>query len=309
MRLAWPSAALGALVVSFASDASAFCRTKACDNRPAYDDVWQEMPDPPCTRDAFGCPIDGAPLHWPATCISFNVQRDGSKTDAIDYETANAVINEAFAIWQAADCDGQPPSLVVKDHGAVVCNKAEYNQEQPNANLFTFRDRDWPYKNAEDTLALTTITYNTETAEIYDADVEINSFDATFTVTDDLDLVNADLLSVLTHEVGHFLGLSHAPQPTATMYPEYAPKDVHQRTLDADDQLGICEIYPPGRSVGAACEPRHGFSSECAVADEGGCGIAPAAPGGAGFIALTPLGLLFGMRRLGRFARRRSGAR
>jgi hypothetical protein len=310
MRRAWSAAAaLGSLVVAFASDASAFCRTKACDNKPAYDDVWQEMPDPPCTRDAFGCPVNGTPLHWPATCISFDVQRDGSASDGIDYETASAVINEAFAIWQAADCEGQPPSLVVRDHGAVVCNQVEYNQEQPNANLFTFRDRDWPYKNAEDTLALTTITYNTETAEIYDADVELNSFDAAFTITDEPELIDADLLSVVTHEVGHFLGLSHAPQRAATMYPDYSPKDTHQRTLDADDAAGICEIYPPGRGVGASCEPRHGFSSECAVAEDGGCGIARGTRSSVGLTALVPLGLLLGLRRLGRFGRRRSGAR
>jgi hypothetical protein len=304
MRALFPALALGALAASLSSNAAAFCRTKACDNKPAYDDVWQELPDPPCTRDAFGCPLNGEPLHWPATCIPFDVQRDGSKSDEIDYETASAVINEAFSIWQAADCGGLPPSLVVKDHGAVVCNKAEYNQEQPNANLFTFRDRDWPYKNAEDTLALTTITYNTETAEIYDADVEINSFDATFTVTDDPELVSADLLSVLTHEVGHFLGLSHAPQRAATMYPEYAPKDTHQRTLDPDDEAGICEIYPPGRTVGAACEPRHGFSSECAVEEDGGCGITRGSRRSVALAVLAPLGLLFGLRRL---RRRRPG--
>jgi hypothetical protein len=300
MRGLFPALALGALAVTLATNAAAFCRTKACDNKPAYDDVWQETPDPPCTRDAFGCPLNGVPLHWPATCIPFDVQRDGSKSDEIDYETASAIINEAFAIWQGADCGGLPPSLVVKDHGAVVCNKAEYNQEQPNANLFTFRDRDWPYKNAEDTLALTTITYNTETAEIYDADVEINSFDATFTVTDDPELVNADLLSVLTHEVGHFLGLSHAPQRSATMYPEYAPKDTHQRTLDEDDALGICDIYPPGRTVSAACEPRHGFSSQCAVEEDGGCGITRGPQSSAVLAVLAPLGLLFGLRRVRR---------
>jgi hypothetical protein len=310
VRNAWLGAiALATFAVSLAPSAAAFCRTKACDNKPAYDDVWQENPDPPCTRDSFGCPIDGTPLRWPATCIPYDVQRDGSKSDDIDYETAKSVIDQAFATWQAADCGGSPPSLVVRDHGAVVCNKAEYNQEQPNANLFTFRDRDWPYTNAEDTLALTTITYNTETAEIYDADVEINSFDAVFTLTDDPDLVNADLLSVLTHEVGHFLGLSHAPQRAATMYPEYAPKDTHQRTLDADDMAGICEIYPPGRTVGAACEPRHGFSSECAVPEDGGCGIARGTRSTTALAVLAPFGLLFGLRRLRRFGRKRNAPR
>ena len=67
--------------------------------------------------------------------------------------------------------------------GAVDCHKAEYNQESGNANLFMFRDDSWPYENPLDTLALTTLTYNVETAEIFDADVEVNTAEAKFTTS------------------------------------------------------------------------------------------------------------------------------
>jgi hypothetical protein len=282
------AAGLGLCLLGSSGSASAYCRTKACDTRPSYEDVWQEMPDEPCVRDSFGCPLKGVPLFWPARCISYTVQKDGSTSDAIPFETATAVIDQAFDAWQKAGCPGGFPSLVVADLGPVSCSRAEYNQDQPNANIFTFRDTSWPYDNAEDTLALTTITYNTETAEIYDADVEINSFDAAFTVTDDPALIAADLLSVLTHEVGHFLGLSHASLPGTTMFWNYDRGNIDQRTLDADDMAGICEIYPPGRTVNETkCDPRHGFSGACASPkDEGGCGIS------AGSRDLTALGLL-----------------
>ena len=63
-------------------------------------------------------------------------------------------------------------------------------------------------------LALTTLSF-TEAGEIYDVDVEVN--------TADHDIVleplpgQADLLSVCTHEAGHFFGLSHSTVPDATM--------------------------------------------------------------------------------------------
>jgi len=289
--------ALAVAFVGTAGNAFAYCRTKACDNRPSYEDVWQETPDAPCTRDAFGCPLEGTPLAWPASCISYSVQKDGSASDGISFETANAVIDQAFAAWKAADCSGQLPSIEVLNLGAVSCNRAEYNQEQPNANIFTFRDGSWPYKNAQDTLALTTITYNTENAEVYDADVEVNTFDYLFTTTDVTE--HADLQAVLTHEVGHFLGLSHADTVGITMFSSYVEGQTHQRTLDRDDMNGICEIYPPGRTVDADhCEPRHGFSSQCAapVEDEG-CTVARGRRSPAGLGALAPLLIAWGLRR------------
>ncbi len=296
-------------VVGVAGEARAYCLTKACDNRPAYDDVWQSEPDPPCTRDSVGCLLEGQPLHWPATCVSYAVQRDGSPADGIDFETVSAIIDQAFSTWQGADCGGGLASIEVQDLGAVSCNRVEYNQSQANANIFMFRDNSWPYKNAEDTLALTTVTYNTENAEIYDADVEINSFEATFTTTDDVALIDTDLLAVVTHEVGHFLGLSHSQLRGATMYPDYRPKDTHQRTLDADDIEAICLAYPPDRSVNAnQCTPRHGFSSQCAVTDDGGCSVSSDRRDSPTMLfALAPLGAALLLRRRRR-GRRRAAA-
>jgi len=292
------AASVAVALLGTSSSALAYCRTKACDNRPSYEDVWQDMPDPPCTRDRFGCPLEGTPLMWPASCISYTVQKDGSVSDGISFETANAVIDQAFATWKAANCGGQLPSIEVLNLGAVSCNRAEYNQEQPNANIFTFRDGSWPYKNAQDTLALTTITYNTENAEVYDADVEINTFDNLFTTTDVTE--HKDLLAVLTHEVGHFLGLSHADRVGITMFPTYMDKDTHQRTLDVDDMNGICEIYPPGRAVDADnCAPRHGFSSACAAPEEDeGCSMARGRNRSlAGLALFLPVVVAFRLRR------------
>jgi len=97
-----------------------------------------------------------------------------------------------------------------------------------------------------------------------------------FTTGDDGIVV--DLLSVVTHETGHFLGLAHSLNGDATMFRSYAPSTDTLRDLTDDDRSGICAIYPPA-PIGADCDstPRHGFSPLCA-ADQ--TGPAPAAPAG-----------------------------
>ncbi len=285
-----------------------YCRTKACDNQPAYDDVWQTTPDTPCQRDSVGCLLEGTPLYWPQNCISFSVQQDGSPAQSIDYGLAHATIEKAFEAWLNVDCGGGAiPSFGVADFGPAVCDHIEYNKDQPNANVFLFRDGSWPYAGQEDTLALTTITYNTENAQIYDADVEINSAQARFTFADDSAGTVDDLQAVLTHECGHFLGLSHDPVLGSSMYPEYSPGDLYQRTPDGDDIAGICEIYPPSDEVDVKhCAPRHGFSRDCAKPQSGGCSIRRTGDDGApsGAAALLFGAVLVRVRR----SRRRTAA-
>ena len=57
----------------------------------------------------------------------------------------------------------------------VACRRHEYNAGQGNANIILFHDEVWPYQGTSNTLALTTLTFNTDTGEIYDADMEINA--------------------------------------------------------------------------------------------------------------------------------------
>lgn len=69
-----------------------------------------------------------------------------------------------------------------------------------------------------------------------------------------------DLPSVLVHELGHVLGLSHSQDALATMYAAYRP-DGGQASLAVDDKLGICHLYAAARprdecSSGRDCAPR-----------------------------------------------------
>lgn len=270
-------AALAAACFLAPSTAAAYCIARGCDDDPDFNETFEGRTE--CVREGYCLVSGGVELHWPKSCLSYGVQRDGSESDDIDFETAREVVNTAFDTWLAADCgDGQGPSVAVKDMGAIDCRKAEYNQDQANANIILFRDDDWPYVTSVDTaLALTTLTYNVKNGEIYDADIEVNAFGAHLTVTDSD--VYDDFPSIITHEIGHFFGLSHSNIPGATMRPGYNQSETDLRSLDDDDAAGICSIYPPDDAVNANdCGPRHGFSRDCAKPLEESCAMGT--PGG-----------------------------
>jgi hypothetical protein len=264
------------------STAHAYCWAATCK------DGGTTLCDDEPVRD--GC----APLRWKSACVGFSVQRDGSQK--LTAPEVDDLVRTAFSSWAAADCGGASPGFVVQDLGEVACDKVEYNSDAGNANIIVFRETSWPHPHTEGhDIALTTTTYDPDTGELLDADMEINAanFDLT---TGDL-MVDFDLLSVLTHETGHFMGLAHSFDPTATMRPSYEPGNVELRQITPDDTTAICSLYAPDPSLDDTCNPlpRHGFSPECKGSQtEGKCSVSlgatdAAAPPFAVALALTGL--------------------
>jgi len=252
-------ALLGAAVWFGASNANAFCRTTTCDADGSTAN---------CVLDSSGCATAGHPLLWQTECLSFSVEQDGSPKRHVSFSTFDHVIQLAFQQWASADCGGGThPSFRIWDfdqrYGPSLCNQPEYNDEAPNADTWMFQDAAWPYAGQNSTLALTTITFEVESGEILDADVEVNSAMADITTTDTD--VHSDLQSIVTHEAGHFLGLAHSKVRTATMFASYAGGDTSFRTLSSDDVTAICAAYPPNRPADACSSPQpaHGFTRYC----------------------------------------------
>ena len=209
------------------SVAHAFCRTTT--NAPPADH------DP-----AKGCFTEGALLHWRNACTGYSVQRNGSRQ--IPFDVATRVIDASFATWMGATCSESRklPGISLTNLGPVDCAEVRYNPGAANQNTITFRDGDWPYRGSGAALALTTLTFNKETGELFDADMEINTFGNVVTTSGDQAPDTYDLQSIITHEAGHFLGLAHTSDPDAKMFGGYrAP-----RVLAADDVSGLCSIYP-----------------------------------------------------------------
>jgi hypothetical protein len=291
-RRALAALSLGLSMTLVAAQASAFCRTRTCDGNTEK-----------CASDN-GCITDGQPLYWREKCLSFAAQEDGSPLRGISYATADRIFKAAFSAWTQASCEGGHPSFRIWDLGPVICAEPEFNDLLPNANVWMFRDHDWPYEHESDTLALTTVLFERSSGVILDADVEINSFNKDISVSDTS--VKQDLQAIATHEAGHFLGLSHSPAKGATMSQAYVPGDLDYRSLHKDDEAGICDIYPPDRP-GSDCispHPAHGFSRYCGGGkpDPGvsacSCHLAQKSPAGSGGLSVfTAVMAAFGFRR------------
>jgi MYXO-CTERM domain-containing protein len=242
--------------------------------------------------------------------LSFGVQEDGSVKRKIPWEQADSIIRLAFQQWLGANCEGGThPTFSMFDldeaSGPIICDQPEFNKTAPNANVWMFRDDTWPYVGVNSTLALTTITFEVPTGKILDADVEINSFRIENLSTNG---TGSDLQSIITHEAGHFLGLAHSTVRTATMSASYQPGEISFRSLDPDDQAGVCAIYPIDREAPICTQPapRHGFSRYCGGGGSSdseakkGCSVTrePARGDGPALAALAALGMLVARRRV-----------
>src|SRR5262249_48130098 len=80
-----------------------------------------------------------------------------------------------------------------------------------------------------------------------------------------------DLQSALTHEMGHFIGFDHSPDPESTMYFKAPSCEIKKRDLTDDDVLGLCTVYPASMAH-VAC---YRFPTTCKASGSCGCTSAP----------------------------------
>ena len=99
-------------------------------------------------------------------------------------------------------------------------------------------------------IAITTINWD-EQGRITDADITFNGRDFTFSVTEAFPRPGpVDLQDVMTHEIGHVIGLDHTPlvgrtdiRPTMNPFASTDAPGV-ARTLEPDDIAGATALYP-----------------------------------------------------------------
>ena len=235
-------------------EALAYCRTTTSES-------FVPTLDKPCDEV-------GLKVAWKSSCVGYFVQTGGSSVRGIDVSTARAVAKAAFDAWGTSLCPAdvatcsaaksdRHPSISATDLGIATCTSADYSQTSGNANMIFFRDTDWPHPDGDSTLALTTVSFDVDTGEIYDADIELNTLEHKIT-TDGRGPF--DLQGILTHEAGHFFGLAHT-QPANT--DAVMSIGSEKRALALDDTCGICAIYDPARTATCDPAPRHGVA-ECA---------------------------------------------
>ena len=267
-----------------ARDARAFCRmTTACTKDATT-----------CDRDEHGC-SKGAPIHWAKMPLTyrFSAVREGQ----LVREEARAAIREAFHRWSDTLCGpNQERTSLRFIEGEDIAEDKPLVANSHGAEPFGiyFRDRGWPYDGKQDsTLAQTNNSFGKNSGLIDYADMEINTATKRFSTNDSDDGIN-DLQAVITHEVGHFIGLDHSLESQSIMVFSYCDPligggrcekgKIAARRLADDDINAVCTLYPPGAITASASTPgdppagtdKLGIASGC---DASGVGMPPAAAG------------------------------
>lgn len=282
--------ALLLLMLSVPAEARAFCRSTTCIPKNSGD----------CEPDEQGCRTKGKPFFWAGGCVGFSLHERGSNN--VDRGEIERTFDAALRAWSVASCAGEVASFAYGRREDVAC-EVGHDRKGPNANVVIFRDNGWPYQGVQNTLGYTTVTFESATGRILGADIEINSGQNILTTGEKG--VKYDLESILVHELGHALGLSHSNDPEATMRASYAEGSTDMRSLSPDDLEAVCAVYPPGREATCDLTPSGGFTDCRAPApqprapDLPTCGHTPGSPG-AGIFRLLPLLALLALRRLPR---------
>jgi hypothetical protein len=261
-------------------------------------------------------------LKWPSSCETVTVYLNGF-ADMTSDEVAKSIAGAAAA-WgpDQVTCpsttsdagNGHPYFQIIPQlstGGAVP--GVDPHQDSNNSIIFVTSASDWEKSSAPaEALAFTSV-YREPDGRIVEADIYINATDPTLISWANLDpgapppkngIVRFDLQTVMTHEFGHFLGLSHpcvvdgtsasggdngdAPKTgvplcsaatpqnlQAVMYPIIDSESIAKRVLTADDAAGVCAIYLPAMDPHSCTENTPDDGCGCMTA---GAGLESSAP-------------------------------
>jgi hypothetical protein len=245
----------------------------------------------------------GAPVRWSQEAIDVVV--DQSFTDL----AGPGVYGAAVDAWRATGA--VLPSISTHPGQG---RKVGYDPHGSNENVVVYAPYGWAKANGA--LAVTVLTFDDMSGAIVDADVLLNGGGRYFSVFDkdesdpssrgisiegsggsddgestvaEADSIRTsrfDVQNVLTHELGHFLGLGEDFQDSkATMYASTRPGETNKRIVSSGDQGVVSALYAQSMATLGA-------------QSQAGCGGAKLArgamPSGAGFVGFgaATVGLL-----------------
>jgi hypothetical protein len=191
---------------------------------------------------------DAGRVAWAAPEVPFSLHAEDLPSGVSAAEVEAAVIL-ALQAWSEPECSSARPSL------SGWSNDAPAPGDGINSVAWV---RDWSKRGFPASApGNTDLSYRGSEGnwEIAEADIYLNAADFDWSTSSE----PTDVQTVVTHELGHALGLLHPcepdgdggapvcgaepPSPVETMYPFYSEE---QASLSDDDIAGICYLYPEG---------------------------------------------------------------
>lgn len=200
-------------------------------------------------------------LEWRTPCSAIALSDLALSAD-MSTEDVYRVLARSISAWESVDCDGTPLGIDVEILAdRALCEEPVYRDDGANVNSMMFI-ADWVGREYDPAaFAVTTVWHRRSTGEILDVDMEVNEERGPFGICPPdgcFDDRTVDLENVITHELGHYLGLAHSTDPDATMFASAVAGETLKRTLNEDDRQGICAAYPPGSPAGVCDYTPHG---------------------------------------------------
>lgn len=207
---------------------------------------------------------------WSSPRVGFAMS-EGDLPAGVTKDAMEQALAAAFDAWKGSDCTAVEPYFT----GWTAEQPATKDGVNTIAWIGDWAKRGYPTQSP----GYTDMQYRGHDGvwEIADADLYLDATSYDWTIEPDQD---TSLQAVLTHELGHALGLLHpcelegaegAPdcaeasteQLATSMYPLYSPA---QASPEGDDLSGICYLYPAEGACVPACSPE-------AVCIEGECRV------------------------------------
>ena len=189
-------------------------------------------------------------VRWHQNEIAFKISQEVIENTENQFGPNPAeAIRASFQSWN----DVNSSDLTIIDGGVTEVNSAG----KDNVNAVLAESEDWQY--GQGVIAITVTTFKTDSGRTIDADIILNNVDYDWTTVDpsDNDTLDGkvDVQNIVTHEIGHWMGLEHSskdPFESMTIYRLAAmffssfPGDIAHRLLNEDDEAAKRFLYPNG---------------------------------------------------------------